>query len=47
MAKKYKAINFDLDTKKLKDIYSKQTKKAYNTAYSDIESFMLDNQFNG
>ena len=45
MAKKYKAINFDLDTKKLKDIYSKQTKKAYNTAYSDIESFMLDNQF--
>ncbi|MCM1054027.1 MAG: hypothetical protein NC394_00770 [Bacteroides sp.] len=45
MVKKYKAINFDLDTKELKKIYTKQTKKAFNTAYSDIEKFMLKNNF--
>lgn len=39
------AINFDLDTKKLKDIYVQSTGKKYNHAYYDIKSFMKKNGF--
>lgn len=39
------AINFDLDTKKLKDIYVQTTGKKYNQAYYDIKSFMKKNGF--
>lgn len=39
------AINFDLDTKKLKDVYVKMTGKKYNQAYYDIKSFMKINGF--
>lgn len=39
------AINFDLDTKKLKDVYVSLTGKKYNRAYYDIKSFMKKNGF--
>lgn len=39
------AINFDLDTKKLKDIYVSSTGKKYNRAYYDIKAFMKKNGF--
>ncbi len=40
-----KAINFDLDTKKLKEIYSAKTGKPYNKAYDEIKKFMKENGF--
>ena len=43
--KTFVAINFDLDTKKLKNIYVQQTGKKYNQAYYDIKSFMKKNGF--
>lgn len=39
------AINFDLDTKKLKDVYVSSTGKKYNRAYYDIKAFMKKNGF--
>lgn len=38
----YKAINFDLDTKKLKEYYPKRN---WLKAYSDIKAFMKSNNF--
>ena len=43
--KTFVAINFDLDTKKLKNIYVQQTGKKYNQAYYDIKSFMKKTVF--
>lgn len=34
-------ITFDLDTNKLKDVYTKATGKTYTSAYKDIEKFMI------
>ena len=34
-------IAFDLDTNKLKDVYTKATGKTYTSAYKDIENFMI------
>ena len=34
-------IAFDLDTNKLKDVYTKATGKTYTSAYKDIEKFMI------
>lgn len=45
MSDKLKAINFDLDTKKLKQFYTPQTGKRYNKAYYDIKAFMKANDF--
>jgi len=39
------AINFDLDTKKLKNTYVLSTGKKYNRAYDDIKAFMKKNGF--
>lgn len=45
MSDKFKAINFDLDTKKLKQFYTTQTGKPFNQAYRDIKLFMKANDF--
>lgn len=34
-------IAFDLDTNKLKNVYTKETGKTYTSAYKDIEKFMI------
>ena len=39
MSSKRKAINFDLDTKKLKEVYTVQTGKVYTNAYEDLKKF--------
>lgn len=38
-------IAFDLDTNKLKDVYTKATGKTYTSAYKDIENFMISNEY--
>lgn len=40
-----KAINFDLDTKALKEYYFQMTGNNYTQAYSDIRAFMAQNSF--
>lgn len=40
-----KAINFDLDTKMLKEYYCQITGSNYTQAYSDIKNFMAQNHF--
>jgi len=40
--KKYRSINFDLDTKKLKEHYPN---KNYTNAYEDIKKFLIKNDF--
>lgn len=45
MPSKRKAINFDLDTKKLETVYSVQTGKSPNTAYDDLKRFFKSHNF--
>ena len=40
-----KAFNFDLDTKKLKEVYSAQTGKKYTTAYEDLKKALRSEGF--
>jgi len=40
--KRYRSINFDLDTNKLKEHYPNKT---YTNAYEDIKRFLLKNGF--
>ena len=40
-----KAINFDLDTKALKEYYCLITGNDYTQAYADVRSFMMQNGF--
>ena len=42
---KRKAINFDLDTNKLKEIYATEEKKKFTQAYFEIKKFMKENGF--
>lgn len=42
--KYYKAINFDLDTRRLKEYYP--DKKNWRAAYKDIKNFFKENDFN-
>lgn len=45
MPSKRKAINFDLDTKKLKEVYTVQTGKVYTNAYEDLKRFFKSKGF--
>ncbi len=43
--KVHKALNFDLDTNALKEIYSPMTGRPFNYAYAELRSFLIYNGY--